>query len=109
MKTFIRSYTDLYNLKKNQVYAVATFGPNKILLPYYGKDNKQCELPSRIFNELASRGSLAEVQPMRKEGTSEIWFVHRQEPDSIWSDRVSEKLSGIMSDDTLAHFTPVQL
>lgn len=66
-------------------------------------------MTSVCFTRLMQDKLLAEVQPMRKQGTSEIWFVHRQELDSIWSYWVSEKLSGIMSDDTLVHFTPVQL
>lgn len=108
MKKFIRSCTDIRGLRKGTVYEVADFG-NKILVPYYNKDEKPVPMTSVCFTHLMQDKFLAEVQPMRKEGTSEIWFVHRQEPDSIWSDWVSEKLSGIMSDDTLAHFTPVQL
>lgn len=108
MKKFIRSYTDIRGLRKGTVYEVANFG-NKILIPYYNKDEKPVPMTSVCFTRLTQDKFLVEVQPMRKEGTSEIWFVHRQEPDSIWSDWVSEKLSGIMCDDTLAHFTPVQL
>jgi hypothetical protein len=72
MKTFIRSYTDIRGLRKGTVYEVACFG-NKLLTPYYNKDEKPVPMTS------------------------------------IWSEWVSEKLSGIMSDDTLSHFTPVQL
>lgn len=69
MKTFIRSYTDIRGLRKGTVYEVADFG-NKILIPYYNKDEKPVPMTSVCFTRLMQDKFLVEVQPMRKEGTS---------------------------------------
>lgn len=51
MKKFIRSYTDIRGLRKGTVYEVADFG-NKILVPYYNKDEKPVPMTSVCFTRL---------------------------------------------------------